>query len=260
MAGHGGGAWKVAYADFVTAMMAFFLVMWITSQGEDVKKAVAGYFQDPWGTSSANTAPSFRAAGELSGENAGISTVPGRVRNRWTQSPPPDSSKTSEPPPIWAQQLDIHYLSNTDRTLPALIVPFDEGSAELSDQAKEQIATLIPALVGKLNMIEVRAHSTRRPLSSHGGVDEHWQLCYLRSLATMHFLMQQDIEPERIRLSESAGNEPLTTRYETTLQKENNRVELFLLDTVAADLPGTEPASSGDAKDAKSKADRPKTE
>ena len=32
MAGHGGGAWKVAYADFVTAMMAFFMVMWITAQ------------------------------------------------------------------------------------------------------------------------------------------------------------------------------------------------------------------------------------
>ena len=48
MAG-GGGAWKVAYADFVTAMMAFFLVMWITSQGQDVKQAIAGYFQDPVG-------------------------------------------------------------------------------------------------------------------------------------------------------------------------------------------------------------------
>ena len=40
----------MAYADFVTAMMAFFLVMWITSQNDDVKKAIGGYFQDPWGT------------------------------------------------------------------------------------------------------------------------------------------------------------------------------------------------------------------
>lgn len=45
--GHHGGAWKVAYADFVTAMMAFFIVMWILASGEDVKQAVAGYFQDP---------------------------------------------------------------------------------------------------------------------------------------------------------------------------------------------------------------------
>ncbi len=46
MAG-GGGAWKVAYADFVTAMMAFFMVMWLTAQSPEVKKAIGGYFQDP---------------------------------------------------------------------------------------------------------------------------------------------------------------------------------------------------------------------
>jgi chemotaxis protein MotB len=45
--GHHGGAWKVAYADFVTAMMAFFLVMWIMAQSKEVKVAVAGYFRDP---------------------------------------------------------------------------------------------------------------------------------------------------------------------------------------------------------------------
>ncbi len=46
-AGHHGGAWKVAYADFVTAMMAFFLVMWLVGQSDDVKQSVAGYFADP---------------------------------------------------------------------------------------------------------------------------------------------------------------------------------------------------------------------
>jgi hypothetical protein len=48
MAGKGGGgAWKVAYADFVTAMMAFFMVMWLVSQNQKVKEAVAGYFRNP---------------------------------------------------------------------------------------------------------------------------------------------------------------------------------------------------------------------
>jgi chemotaxis protein MotB len=45
--GHHGGAWKVAYADFVTAMMSFFLVMWIVGQNQDVRKGIAGYFRDP---------------------------------------------------------------------------------------------------------------------------------------------------------------------------------------------------------------------
>lgn len=45
--GHHGGAWKVAYADFVTAMMAFFIVMWILASSEEVKKQVVAYFDDP---------------------------------------------------------------------------------------------------------------------------------------------------------------------------------------------------------------------
>src|SRR6187397_181937 len=45
--GHHGGAWKVAYADFVTAMMAFFLVMWLVGQSPKVKAGVGGYFRDP---------------------------------------------------------------------------------------------------------------------------------------------------------------------------------------------------------------------
>ncbi len=49
MAGKGGGSWKVAYADFVTAMMAFFLVMWIGAQDVKVRQSVANYFVDPSG-------------------------------------------------------------------------------------------------------------------------------------------------------------------------------------------------------------------
>lgn len=46
--GHHGGAWKVAYADFVTAMMALFLVLWLTSQDEKIKEAVERSFRNPF--------------------------------------------------------------------------------------------------------------------------------------------------------------------------------------------------------------------
>ncbi|MGA9121602.1 MAG: flagellar motor protein MotB [Bacteroidota bacterium] len=53
-AGHHGGAWKVAYADFVTAMMALFIVLWIVGQSKAVKESVAGYFKDPGAFTSAH--------------------------------------------------------------------------------------------------------------------------------------------------------------------------------------------------------------
>src|ERR1700757_3468446 len=50
-AGHHGGAWKVAYADFVTAMMALFIVLWLMNSSKQMQVAVGGYFKDPTGTS-----------------------------------------------------------------------------------------------------------------------------------------------------------------------------------------------------------------
>src|ERR1700761_6976249 len=47
--GHHGGAWKVAYADFVTAMMSLFIVLWLMNTSKPVQEAVAGYFNDPRG-------------------------------------------------------------------------------------------------------------------------------------------------------------------------------------------------------------------
>ncbi len=49
--GHHGGAWKVAYADFVTAMMALFIVLWLLNTSKQVQEAIEGYFKDPTGTS-----------------------------------------------------------------------------------------------------------------------------------------------------------------------------------------------------------------
>ncbi len=46
---HRGGAWKVAYADFVTALMALFIVLWLITAGQDVRQAVSAYFKDPRG-------------------------------------------------------------------------------------------------------------------------------------------------------------------------------------------------------------------
>src|SRR6202044_917565 len=46
---HHGGEWKVAYADFVTAMMALFIVLWLLSSSERIQKTVGGYFRDPRG-------------------------------------------------------------------------------------------------------------------------------------------------------------------------------------------------------------------
>ena len=79
--GHHGGAWKVAFADFMTAMFAMFLVLWLVNQSSDVKSAIAGYFQDPLGRA----------------DEFGSSIMPG------------EGAQTQSPRPMTAQQvIDQH--------------------------------------------------------------------------------------------------------------------------------------------------------
>lgn len=90
MAGKGGGAWKVAYADFVTAMMAFFLVMWICAQDQKIKQAIARYFNNPMNFDSMGASKKPDKSGSLF-EAAGSGEVPlaesvamGRGRKSYT--------------------------------------------------------------------------------------------------------------------------------------------------------------------------------
>ncbi len=240
MAG-GGGAWKVAYADFVTAMMAFFLVMWITSQSDDsVKKAIGGYFQDPWGTSGEDHTPSIGAATGIKGDLPFSDTPNGILPQRWPQTNMENATdKNPGAASVWQQKHKLHVVPNPGRNLPALVVSFEEASADLPELAQQRLKDLLPALVGKRHRVELRAHCTRRPLPKESEYRDHWQLCYDRSLATMNFLVLNGVEAERVRLSQSAAYEPLTTRLESAWQDENNCVEVFLLADVAEKASGT---------------------
>jgi chemotaxis protein MotB len=243
----GGGAWKVAYADFVTAMMAFFLVMWITSQNDDVKKAIGGYFNDPWGSFSENTVPTVKSPAGLKGDAPFADSASGILPQRWPQSNSDNATdKQAGAASVWQQKQNVHLLAS-DRNLPALIVNFGDSSAELSKEAQKRLNDVLPALVGKQNRIELRSHSTRRPLSKNSGYRDHWQLCFERSQQTMKFLMAHGVEPDRIRLSQAASFEPLTTRLETSWQNENNCVEVFVLSNVVDKVPGTTQASTSPA-------------
>lgn len=245
MAGSG-GAWKVAYADFVTAMMAFFLVMWLVGQGQDVKEAVAGYFQDPWGTSSDLSAPASLIPTEEHGK-APVLDLPKRGKGGAGEADEPNDNAESKSK--WSQKRKVHFLQDGDRSTPAIVVSFDESSAELSDRAKDELDRLIPTLLGKVNMVEVRGHSTRRPLPESSPYRDLWELCYARCQAVTEYLESHGIEPERIRLSQSNAFEPISRQIEMAWQNENSRVEVFLLNELANELPGTSKALKSDPTD-----------
>jgi chemotaxis protein MotB len=241
MAGHGGGAWKVAYADFVTAMMAFFMVMWILAQGKpEVKKAIAQYFTDPFMSSKPSGGASLMPS-DVPGDTFGGKPPAGGAKPRGRRSaesrpkpPPGEDAKT-----VGARKPSLTVLHDGEEKVEGAVVLFAEDSAELNESSKQGLNRLAPMLVGKRNKIELRGHATRRPLPPESPYRDAWQLCYARCLATMKFLEQQGIEADRIRLSQAGVFEPQTIRVEPEWEGKNSRVEVYVLGEIAEDLLGT---------------------
>ena len=223
MAGKGGGAWKVAYADFVTAMMAFFMVMWITAQNEEVKEAVAQHFQDP-----------FAALNGDEGEEKSPQHGSDRTHQRGKDSDHPP--RPGRPRPLRVE------LGKGNETATGTTIFFTDASAELDQPAKDQLAKLMPVLLGKPQKIEIRGHSSRMPLPASSPYHNFWELSYARCLATMKHLEEQGIAPERMRLSQAGVYEPEAASGGEPARQ--SRVEVHLLDEVAVRL------STGDAKPA----------
>jgi chemotaxis protein MotB len=214
MAGHSGGAWKVAYADFTTAMMAFFMVMWITAQSEDVKEAVAQHFSHPLGN--------FDEGGSLRPKRRDFGYV--------ETHPKAHGNAAEDTDPNIRKPFRLRGTFG-DRTGIGTVILFAENSAELDETAKEELRRFAPSIAGDPHKIEIRGHAARRPPSLILPPEDPWQLSYTRCLRTMDFLVQQGIPAERMRLAQAGLHEPQQREL-------NSRVEVFLLDEIMQDRRG----------------------
>src|SRR6202140_1451360 len=85
--GHHGGAWKVAYADFVTAMMALFIVLWLMNADPEVKKAVAMYFNDPTGAGKLTGTPAVGLGNAIELPKQDMAKVAEKIRQALMSTP-----------------------------------------------------------------------------------------------------------------------------------------------------------------------------
>jgi chemotaxis protein MotB len=238
MAGKGGGAWKVAYADFVTAMMAFFLVMWIVAQNKPVKEAVAKYFNDPFGVSS-------KSAG--TGPNIPVSKGPGTpggggvqkgLRNPGPRFTPPSTSLAlhDSGKGEGARKPGLVVVHDGDKPSVGTYVQFAEHSAELDEPSRRRLDEVVPLMMGKPYKVEIRGHSSRRPPAADGTYQDVWQLSFARCAAVLAYLESQGILPERFRLSQAGPYEPGLPREEQDWRLHGSRVEVFMLDEIVESL------------------------
>ena len=118
---------------------------------------------------------------------------------------------------------------------------FSANAVALTKAQKKQLHTVAQSLAGKLQKIEIRGHTDRRPLAPHSPYRDHWDLAYARCRAVHDELVAQGIDPRRIRLGVAGQNEPCGTPGDPMTLGENSRVEVRLLSEWLLD-PGSAPA------------------
>jgi chemotaxis protein MotB len=189
--GHHGGAWKVAYADFVTAMMALFIVLWLMNSSKQIQVAVGGYFKDPSGTSKL-----VGSDQNGSGENLAISKedmpkLKEELQNAVRKMADFEKLQNQIEMTVTAEGLRIELLESEKGTF------FDTGSPKPSSNGRELLVTLAHEL-GKLpNKISIEGHTDSKPYAGKGDYS-NWELSADRANAARRLMQADGLTPGQV--------------------------------------------------------------
>jgi chemotaxis protein MotB len=189
--GHHGGAWKVAYADFVTAMMALFIVLWLLNSSNQIKVAVGGYFKDPTGTSK-KVGSGMNGSGEnfiVTKEN--MSKIKDELQAAVHKVNIEEKLKNQIEMTITAEGLRIE-LTESEKG-----VFFPSGAPEPNSEAKE-LLSMLAAELGKLpNAISIEGHTDSKPYATSGNYS-NWELSADRANAARRVMQQSGLGPKQV--------------------------------------------------------------
>jgi len=253
-AAHHGGAWKVAYADFVTAMMAFFMLLWLLANPDKAQlKGLADYFspvsaKDSPATTMTNapgTQPGLggharhaqAADRDPVGQPSAEAGVKGAARGGTAQVPEAalrvlaeEMRLSIEPPvtPVDPQRhvdveqsrdgLRIHLVDSAQRPM------FKGSTAQLNDFARDLLAKVARKLAGTRAQVAIEGHTD----SSGGQSDANWLLSAQRALAARSAMVAAGLTPDRFgEVVAKAGTEPVYPDRPDL--PENRRITIVIL-------------------------------
>ncbi len=245
--GHHGGAWKVAYADFVTAMMALFIVLWLMNSSKQIQEAVGGYFKDPSGTSK-KVGSDMQGAGEsFSVSKDNMEQLKEELQKSIRQVPNIDKLKNHIDMTITSEGLRIELLESATTTF------FNTGNPEPNADGKEIMIALAKELGTLPNKIAVEGHTDSTPYSGKRNYG-NWELSVDRANAVRRLMQENGIGPDQImQVRGFADQRP--RKIEAPLDPSNRRVSLIVqyLNKPPSDEPaaveGKEGAQAGQEKE-----------
>jgi chemotaxis protein MotB len=256
VAGHGGrhgGAWKVAYADFVTAMMALFIVLWLMSSDKEIKEAIAQYFRNPTGPGklAGSSAPGV-GLGALEINKDDMGKLKEKIQQVLKTLPNFKSLKDNVELTVTPDGLRIELLENEKGMF------FESGKAVPTERGSELLSKLAGEL-GKLpNNILIEGHTDSKPFGSPNTYS-NWELSSDRANTSRRLMESCGLRPGQVAQVRGFADRQLR-HPDDPENPSNRRVSVIvqyqeLPGAAAAGPDGKAPAEKPDAQKAAQPAD-----
>ncbi|MHB1674352.1 MAG: flagellar motor protein MotB [Acidobacteriaceae bacterium] len=218
--GHHGGAWKVAYADFVTAMMSLFIVLWLMNSTPQIKKAVAGYFNDPK-SGGQETGTTIQGSNKsISIDQKNVEKLKEEIEKAILKQT--DLSKLSKQIliTITSEGLRIDLIEDKGGTF------FESGSAKLSPSGVELLNLLSGQLKVLPNRLLIEGHTDAQPYVGGGGYT-NWELSADRANSARRLLQLGGVGPNQISQVRGFADQMLRVPS-NPLDPSNRRISLIV--------------------------------
>ncbi len=238
--GHHGGAWKVAYADFVTAMMSLFIVLWLMGSSDKVKKAVAGYFNDPKGTGSM-LGTTMTGTGETVTAAASDSMQKLKEKLEKEIKARKELEKLAKQIEITVtpEGLRIELLEDKNGTF------YESGSAKLSGSGQVLLSLLSGQLKMLPNSLLIEGHTDATPYSNVASYS-NWELSADRANSARRLLQQGGVRSDQV--TQVRGYADQLLRVKNSPSDPSNRRISILVKNQDVPLPNLKGTSAGKAE------------
>ena len=231
--GHHGGAWKVAYADFVTAMMALFIVLWLMGQSEKVKQAVAGYFNDPKGTASLlGTTMSGNGiqVTETDANKQRLKALKEKLEKEINSKKELHKLAKQIEITITSEGLRIEMLEGKNGTF------YQSGSAQLSENGQDLLSLLAAELKTLPNQLLLEGHTDATPYSK-GADYSNWELSADRANAARRLLQQDGVRSNQVTQVRAYADQLLLDK-KNPYDPSNRRITILVKNATNGASPG----------------------
>jgi chemotaxis protein MotB len=236
--GHHGGAWKVAYADFVTAMMALFIVLWLLNSSQEVQKAVAGYFRDPRG-SGKKMGSAFGGTGEsVTVDRKNLSKLKDKLQQAMKETPKFEMMKDNVQMTVTGEGLRIELIENEKGMF------FESGQAKPTDRAKDLLVELAKQLGQMPNTILIEGHTDAKPFGDNQEYT-NWELSVDRANAARKLMQNSGLKPNQVVEIRGYADQELRVPDKPE-DPSNRRISIIIRYTDASDLPAGKDEKTGE--------------